>query len=863
MEADIKSVQDLFANQHRYVVPAYQRPYVWDEDRQWRPLWEDVERIADARLEEREARHFLGAIVIRRERTPPGGITEWSVIDGQQRLTTLQLLLVAMADAAREDGLAKDARQIGKLVHHDEDDAEGDERFKFWPTSANRDAFRQVAREGGPDAFHDDPTNSVHEAWIFFRHQAHEYAHADGAEGEESARRYAALREAVTGLLQIVTISLDREDPAQVIFETLNARGTPLLAIDLVKNALFDAAERAGASVDDIHDRYWAPQLGDDAYWSAEHRIGRLTVPRSETFLMHWLAMKLGEVIPADSLFELFRRRVLQAEGADPVRLVQELNADAATLRSFDGFAPGTHEHRFFGTLAKLDTTTMHPVALLLFRSGIDPTRRERALRAIESYLLRRMLRYLSTKNYSQLAARLISAANGDLARVDERIVDELLQSQADTSRWPTDDELREHLLHQPVYGWVKQSRVVMVLSEIELAARRGKVEQINTLPDKLQVEHIMPQAWQTHWALVDPTDEEAVRRRSDRVNRLGNLTLVAGALNASMSNGAWETKRDALAQHSLLLLNRELAQRDEWTEASIDARGAAMIDRIVELWPGPQAFMPRSWQPRDAESWPEDALTVPDAIRDIRAGATSYLATLLDDLAERPGGRRRFADVEAALGWPRRRLAAVLGGYQSRFGKPHDGRRPWRIHLDGDGTWWIWMDADQAAAVSDGVRAAGAGAERSERHERRLAFWTALIALAGARSALHAGVTPGEYSWVGASAGVRGLGLNYSVTKEGSSVELYIDRGRGADDENRAIFDTLHIQSAEIERMFGGPLSWEALDGRRACRIAHRLELGGWATDPTGWPEVHEAMVDAMTRLDEALRPHIAALAI
>jgi hypothetical protein len=133
MDALIKSIRELFTSQHRYVVPAYQRPYVWTEGKQWQPLWEDVERVADARLDDDEEHHFLGAIVIRREKTPPGGITEWSVIDGQQRLATLQLLISAMADAARDDGLLKEAQLLERLVHHDPLEAEGDERFKFWP----------------------------------------------------------------------------------------------------------------------------------------------------------------------------------------------------------------------------------------------------------------------------------------------------------------------------------------------------------------------------------------------------------------------------------------------------------------------------------------------------------------------------------------------------------------------------------------------------------------------------------------------------------------------------------------------------------------------------------------------------------
>jgi hypothetical protein len=701
VDALIRSVTDLFASHHRYSVPAYQRSYVWNEGDQWLPLWEDVERVADRRLQGNDDHHFLGAIVIRVENTPPGGVTDWSVIDGQQRLTTLQLLMSALADAARADGHPKEARRLERLVFLDEDDAEGDSRFKFWPTTVNRSAFREIMREGGPDPQgNDDPTNTVHEAWAFFRARAEEYVHADAADADEVLARHQALNQAVTGLLQIVTISLDRDDPAQVIFETLNARGTPLLAMDLVKNALFDAAERQGHPVEKVNDEIWHPELGDHAYWGAEQRLGRVTVPRSEGFLMHWLAMHEGAVIPADRLFELFRSRILRNGSAvDALELIRTLNADARVLRAFEDYPPGTSEHRFFRALRWLDTTTMHPVALLLFRSPLEPNRRDRALRAIESYMVRRMLRGLSTKNYSQLAARLVSSALRDVMRADEFIVEELLDSQADTYRWPTDAELSEHLASQPLYGWLGQRRIVFVLSSLEIAGRVGKTEAIPSLPPHLEVEHVMPRAWRAAWPLSKDGDD-AEQARDGRLNLLGNLTLVTKPLNASMSNSAWGTKREALDQ-SLLILNRDLCKLEVWDDAAIGRRGDSLRERIVDLWRGPQEFMPPGWSPREAESWPESASMPLEDVARVYGEGSGYLRAMLDELASTPGVRRRFPAVEEALGWPRGRLAGVCGGYATKYRDQLDGRRPWHIHLDADGAWWMWMDPERAALVA------------------------------------------------------------------------------------------------------------------------------------------------------------------
>jgi hypothetical protein len=205
-----------------------------------------------------------------------------------------------------------------------------------------------------------------------------------------------------------------------------------------------------------------------------------------------------------------------------------------------------------------------------------------------------------------------------------------------------------------------------------------------------------------------------------------------------------------------------------------------------------------------------------------------------------------------------RRRLAAVLGGYQTKIGREQEGRRPWRTHLDEDGVWWIWMDERQATALRG-----GGAAEQSLLHRRRLEFWTELLERANASSPLHHEMSPGVSNWVGTSAGTPGLGWNYTVTEDGTSGELYIGRGRGRDAENRRLFDALLADRTAIESAFGAPLSWEPLDGRRACRIACRLALGGWKTSSAEWPAVQTATVEAMTRLHEVLRPRLERLSI
>lgn len=153
-------------------------------------------------------------------------------------------------------------------------------------------------------------------------------------------------------------------------------------------------------------------------------------------------------------------------------------------------------------------------------------------------------------------------------------------------------------------------------------------------------------------------------------------------------------------------------------------------------------------------------------------------------------------------------------------------------------------------------ARAAGdAKRELSERQELRRAFWTLLLERAREKTRLHGGLSPQTSNWIGTGAGISGLSWNYSIRQHDTKVELYIDRGE--EEENLRIFETLEGSREGVESRFGGPLEWERLENRRACRISHRISLGGWR-DQERWQDVADATIDAMVRLEAALGPHV-----
>ena len=147
------------------------------------------------------------------------------------------------------------------------------------------------------------------------------------------------------------------------------------------------------------------------------------------------------------------------------------------------------------------------------------------------------------------------------------------------------------------------------------------------------------------------------------------------------------------------------------------------------------------------------------------------------------------------------------------------------------------------------------------ERHIIRMKFWTQLLEQAKEKIKLHANISPNRFSWVGTSAGKRGLNFNYVIRRENAYVELYIDRGKEAEKENKAIFDKLAASKAMIEKSFGNKLEWERLETKRACRIKKRINVGGYRDPEEKWPVIHNARIDAMMRLEKSLRPHITKL--
>jgi len=603
MKADSITIQDFFHTERRHLVPLYQRPYVWNREDQWEPLWDDLRQLAERTLAGRPTRpHFLGAIVLDQIKTAIRDLPARLVIDGQQRLTTLQLLMGALREhfAAPSDECLR--RRLDRLTCNEDAGPTSEQRFKVWPTNLDRPAFASLM-DTGSDSKRSTASRieaarevavgdgRVVDAYAYFHDVLGKWLGEAGVDA--AALRGTTLIDVLRQRLNLVVIDLGDDDEAQVIFETLNARGTPLLPADLVKNYLFHAAEADRLDLDATYEKYWRPFDKDAAYWRKEVRQGRLYRPQIDVFLQHFLTVATRDEVSAAHLFSEFKEYAAKHPKRSAEDHLRELQSYAGVYRSLSDAEPESRRGLFFTRLSVMETSTLVPFLLGLFQrfgarahtSDVDTL-----LVDLESFLVRRMVGRLTSKNYNRLFLELLAV----LDRVDSskavaaEVRRVLLEQSAESQLWPSDREFGHAWRELPAYRALSRARLRMILEAIEAAYRTDLSEQI-VLRGKLTVEHLLPQAWRERWPLPKEVDAaEAGERRDSCLHRFGNLTLLTKKLNPTISNSDWATKHPRIAEHSALALNRRLQRETSWDESAIERRTDELLQMALALWPRP-----------------------------------------------------------------------------------------------------------------------------------------------------------------------------------------------------------------------------------------------------------------------------------
>ena len=229
------------------------------------------------------------------------------------------------------------------------------------------------------------------------------------------------------------------------------------------------------------------------------------------------------------------------------------------------------------------------PLLLWLLSANLPEATLANCLKGIESFLVRRVVCGYGAKSYGEFFVGLITRLNAHAKEADKILLSSLAEQTSQGTLWPKDDELRDRFVDAPLYQWLTRGRLRMVLTGIE-EQLHTKLAETQEAPQGLHIEHIMPQAWRPpHWPLPNKSGKAADRRQR-AIHTIGNLTLVNSRLNSTLSNAAWNSKRETLAKHSELFLNKHLVNKgpQTWDEAAIKKRAKWLHKKAVKVWPRP-----------------------------------------------------------------------------------------------------------------------------------------------------------------------------------------------------------------------------------------------------------------------------------
>lgn len=879
MQTNVRTPTEIFNQPQRLLVPLFQRPYVWNEERQWEPLWRDVERVAGRLLASGPdglQPHFLGAVVIQQIQNAMGDLQTRIVIDGQQRLTTLQILLDAVHAVFELRGHAHAAARLSYLVENAEAfRRKPEDRFKVWPTNRDRDAFNEVMGVHPPIAYDTlkHSASRLVQAHKFFVQQTEEWLNEESAHDEH--HRADALETAVSKLLQLVVIDLQVDENAQEIFETLNARGTPLTPVDLIKNFVFQRLSDEGANVEQIYKEYW--ELYETPFWEEEILSGRLRRPRAVVFFNHWLFSVLGEDVTSSEVFTIFKRYLLDRPSISTLDLIKRIHRAAKlyedlTHKGASGQGDVDRVALFAYRVEAMQTDIVKPLLMAI----LDPDRPdpvpqevvEQVVADLESWLVRRMLVRVTNKNYNRTMADLITLTHVTPAVALASAIRGFFERQrSDSTYWPDDAMVRSAILRTPMYKRFSRGRLRMVLESIEDYLRgygTGKqgLTGVRTPRGMYTIEHLMPQSWEANWTA--PADGDA-QLRQERIHTLGNLTLVTQALNSKVSNAAWDVKAQELNRHGVVLLNNRLSDyvQSTWSDNAIERRTQSLIEIILAIWQVPDGHVIST---NDLAASSTSRVTLRDLVREGLLAPNAVLEPVWPSLR---GVRATVREDGALVVGDVAYFSPSAAGSAIRDGKATNGWSFWKL-VDGDGATLedlrsrlVGEDSttdvgDEEGDKVDDLALAQSGVSETVK-ELQYRFWEGFVAHVSDCDAPFSTRMPQRQSWMSIAIGKWKVHIDAVFTSSIGSMNALRPNETGPEirvdyyiHEDDALYQRLLAQRDDIEDAYGGPLRFYSAPGVTSRRIFDFMKTD--ISDESRWPEYYDWLTERVIRMRDVM---------
>ena len=573
MEAGKRTIRDIFNRGRNLEIPFFQRAYVWDTE-QWQRFLEDMRMVSITKRP-----YFLGSVILKQQETASNKDSILTVIDGQQRLTTLNIFLkvLCLKNNADNDFIETFKKQRDKsiiLLHNHND----------------QDSFNEVVNLESLKVFKDFSENDkILTAYNFFNENI----------TEDDLSNSLDFFNILDNIL-FVGIDLGYEEDEQQIFDTINSLGVRLTTAELLKNYFFKRDEI------DTYEVFWKNIFEKDdetkIYWDKEITTGRLKRTFIDLFFFSYLQIKIQETelkvktddkiefSKVENLFESYKRFIRDYK-LDKKAILDEIKEYSILFKeNFDydiineELTAKSGIERINTIIFGLDTSTLIPYTLYILRNVEEESQRNELFAFIESYVMRRMIVKATTKNYNQLFTdRLIS--NKVLSKED--FVQFLVKRTDKVNFFPNDTELKQGFDNSILIN--KQTAGIIYLIESRIRNRDKQATQLLGI-NKYSLEHLMPKKWENKWNGISTKEEEDFR--NFKLKTLGNLAIITQSLNASIRDANWPTKKNGSGNKKGLKhysggieTIAPFLEIGEWNELEIEKRAEFLFNKAKEIW--------------------------------------------------------------------------------------------------------------------------------------------------------------------------------------------------------------------------------------------------------------------------------------
>jgi uncharacterized protein with ParB-like and HNH nuclease domain len=573
MEAGKRTIRDIFNRGRNLEIPFFQRSYVWGEE-QWQRFFEDMQMVSTNKKP-----YFLGSVILKQQQTTSNNDSILTVIDGQQRLTTLNIFLkvLCLKNNSDNDFTETFKKQRDKsiiLLHNHNDEASFNEvvnleELKVYESYSQNDKILQAFNYFNENITDEDLKSNLD----FFN---------------------------ILDNVLFVGIDLGFEEDEQQIFDTINSLGIRLTTAELLKNYFFNRNEIKNYEI------YWKSIFEKDdsvkLYWDREVTTGRSKRTFIDLFFYSYLQIKIQDPVlkvksedkidfaKVDNLFESYKRFV-KDYGLDITQILEEIKDYAILFMNNFNYEIINNElsdksgiERINAITFGLDTSTLIPYTLFILKNVYEEEKRNELFSVIESYIMRRMVVKATTKNYNQFfTERLI----GNKILSKPQFLDFLEKRNDKINFLPNNDELKEGFEKSILIN--KYSAGVLYLIESKIRDRNRQATQLLGI-NKYSLEHLMPKKWENNWGKVINKEAEDFRNR--KLLTLGNLAIITQSLNASIRDSNWETKKRGKGSNQGLMrysagmetLSSYL-EIDDWNESEIEERAIDLYDYAMDIW--------------------------------------------------------------------------------------------------------------------------------------------------------------------------------------------------------------------------------------------------------------------------------------